>query len=558
MAFFVRRVFSRFRGKFNVSINASGPAAANANVSAAEQDKLGDSCFAYVESGGKKDAEGKTVPRSKRHLLLTDAGGKLDAAHVRAAEDRFNQTRFESDAAKRSAWSKIASAAKSTKVTLTKKLGDNGQLVDVEKNAARPIATHSVLLADGPAPEWIEVIPPGTFAGYDGRGPWHNEDPQAVIDATMSDISRRMKAGLPVDFDHATDFAAPEGRPAPSYAWMKAFEVRNGAIWAQVEWTAEGAAAVEGKHYRYFSPVFQYDPDTSAVTCLMRGALTNNPNLELTAIAAADPSAISANDEGEQGMDLDKVVAALKKTFPKMSDKQILQMALNALEQADDGDGDIGDAVDGSTNDAGDGMMGRGDGYETEEMCLQRHAAAAQKRKADNVTETAEQKAQREAKEATEIQTARVVARAVAAARGNRATPNATEKGIASHPMVRQMATEISELKKREQQRDADIAVNAALKDGKITPALKEWATNLYMESPKLFKEHMAKAPTLHLEEDGSFRGAPPGATGSSLSTVETAICANLGIDQAKFGEAKKNRRKIIASFIDDRATIGQ
>ena len=47
---------------------------------------LPDSDFAYIEPGGKKDSEGKTVPRSLRHLPIHDA------AHVRNALARLPQT----------------------------------------------------------------------------------------------------------------------------------------------------------------------------------------------------------------------------------------------------------------------------------------------------------------------------------------------------------------------------------------------------------------------------------------------------------------------------------
>lgn len=46
---------------------------------------LPDSAFLYIEPGGKKDKEGKTVPRSLRHLPVRDANGKLDEAHLRNA-----------------------------------------------------------------------------------------------------------------------------------------------------------------------------------------------------------------------------------------------------------------------------------------------------------------------------------------------------------------------------------------------------------------------------------------------------------------------------------------
>lgn len=52
---------------------------------------LPDSCFAYIEPGGQKDAQGKTVPRSKRHLPYKGSDGKPDLPHVRNALARLNQ-----------------------------------------------------------------------------------------------------------------------------------------------------------------------------------------------------------------------------------------------------------------------------------------------------------------------------------------------------------------------------------------------------------------------------------------------------------------------------------
>jgi hypothetical protein len=70
---------------------------------------LPDSSFAWIEPGGKKDSEGKTTPRSLRHLPYKDSSGKPDAAHVRNALARFSQTKGVPASAK----SKLISAAKS-------------------------------------------------------------------------------------------------------------------------------------------------------------------------------------------------------------------------------------------------------------------------------------------------------------------------------------------------------------------------------------------------------------------------------------------------------------
>jgi len=52
---------------------------------------LPDSAFLYVENTGKKDEDGKTVPRSARHLPFRDKQGNYDCRHLHAAAARANQ-----------------------------------------------------------------------------------------------------------------------------------------------------------------------------------------------------------------------------------------------------------------------------------------------------------------------------------------------------------------------------------------------------------------------------------------------------------------------------------
>ncbi|MBT0158949.1 hypothetical protein G4O51_03075 [Candidatus Bathyarchaeota archaeon A05DMB-2] len=59
---------------------------------------LPDDCFAYIEAGGQKDDQGKTTPRSLRHLPYKSAQGNLDAAHVRNALARLDQTEISAEA----------------------------------------------------------------------------------------------------------------------------------------------------------------------------------------------------------------------------------------------------------------------------------------------------------------------------------------------------------------------------------------------------------------------------------------------------------------------------
>lgn len=74
-------------------------------MNSAERNNLPDSDFAYIAPGGKKDEEGKTVPRSLRHLPIPDA------AHVRNALARLPLTDIP-EAAKKTALEKIRRKAK--------------------------------------------------------------------------------------------------------------------------------------------------------------------------------------------------------------------------------------------------------------------------------------------------------------------------------------------------------------------------------------------------------------------------------------------------------------
>lgn len=72
-----------------------------AKLSSAAENDLPDSAFAYIEDGGKKDSEGKTTPRSKRHFPVHDK------THAQNALSRLSSSPF-ADKAK----AKVHAAAK--------------------------------------------------------------------------------------------------------------------------------------------------------------------------------------------------------------------------------------------------------------------------------------------------------------------------------------------------------------------------------------------------------------------------------------------------------------
>ncbi|AMK09645.1 hypothetical protein AWY79_00235 [Pseudodesulfovibrio indicus] len=90
---------------------------------------------------------------------------------------------------------------------------------------------------------------------------------------------------MPIDREHSTDKKGALGEEAPAAAWITELADRNGdgGVWGRVDWTVRGRAQVEAREYRYLSPVFFYTKDLRIVA-LDSAGLTNKPNLHLTAL----------------------------------------------------------------------------------------------------------------------------------------------------------------------------------------------------------------------------------------------------------------------------------
>lgn len=131
--------------------------------------------------------------------------------------------------------------------------------------------------------QWVHLLTHGEMRARDGRR-FVLADAAAVVERTLA---RAGKAHLPIDYEHQTDLAAANGKPAPAAGWISLFSVRDDGIWALVDWTAKARSMLAAREYRYISPTFMADQETGAVRVILRAALTNNPALELTALASA-------------------------------------------------------------------------------------------------------------------------------------------------------------------------------------------------------------------------------------------------------------------------------
>ena len=200
------------------------------------------------------------------------------------------------------------------------------------------IGIHNVLVPEGG--EWVQLLPAGTFRGRDGRGPWRLSDPQAVVRASMDGALDR---GLLIDRDHQTDFA-PRGTPVPAAGWIVDLEARQDGIWGRVEWTETAAREISGREYRYLSPVYLYRRNGEIVR-ILRASLTNNPNLELRAVASKEMTVNDLAVElkalfalGEEATEED-VMAAVKKAVEETSaNARVAAAAREALGLPEDAD----------------------------------------------------------------------------------------------------------------------------------------------------------------------------------------------------------------------------
>jgi phage I-like protein len=306
------------------------------------------------------------------------------------------------------------------------------------------------------APEWIELLPAGDFAGRDGRGPFRLSNPTEVIAATAG---LRMAAGLPIDYDHATDFAAPTGRPAPAAGWIRAIEVRDGALWGKVEWTSHGKRAVVTHEYRYISPVFEYSPD-GEVQRLLRAALTNNPNLYLTAISAR--------------------AARGEPVFPKAPTNPVAEFAHERPGQENDTTDELKPQLR--------ELLGLTSESPTEEIVAKVRRVLAQRRGDDEGEGTAAESLRlRMADGETFVDPARYV----------------------PVEQFESILTELNQLRESSARERAGYRVDAAMKAGKLVPTQREWAIAYCQANLSGFEDFIARQPAMVAEITTGFEGAP-------------------------------------------------
>lgn len=106
-----------------------------------------------------------------------------------------------------------------------------------------------------------------------------------------------------------------------------------------------------------------------------------------------------------------------------------------------------------------------------------------------------------------------------------------------SHTQVDSLAKELAALKTGMTTRDADDAVALAMKEGKITPAQKDWADKYAKDDLEGFKVFVAKAPVVVVQ--GKIVGEDKKPEGA-LDDTQLAVNKQMGIDDETFKKYNK------------------
>ncbi|MBI2928046.1 MAG: hypothetical protein HYY24_20415 [Verrucomicrobia bacterium] len=130
---------------------------------------------------------------------------------------------------------------------------------------------------------WIQVTPLGEFPHSDGIVQVIDaEAARRVANSFSQDARRPNFAGLLVDFDH---FSYDTGKSSQAAGWIVGLQNRGDGLWARVDWSERGEAAVKAGEFRFVSPVWraadlqQLGNNRVRPLRLDSVALTNVPNM---------------------------------------------------------------------------------------------------------------------------------------------------------------------------------------------------------------------------------------------------------------------------------------
>ena len=374
--------------------------------------------------------------------------------------------------------------------------------------ASALLATALPLLANGQA----QLLPAGEFAARDGRPgknlKWKVSNETGLKLATQLNTLAE-QTPVVIDYEHQTMLSGDNGKPAPAAGWITSVEWQDGVgLFAQVDWTATARAHIDAKEYRFISPVIDYDRQSGEITGLHNAALTNFPALtgmkpvvaQLTAQFSGDDD--KANDDQEPQVDLSALFTQLG--LPANTTAEQLAAHLAGLRATNDQVAQLratlGLAADASLVDVGTAVAG-----------LKAKLGL------------------------TEAATLGEIGTTVANLKASAGTPDQ-----ATLTAMSALQSENAALKTAALTREVGELVDAAIGEHKLTPSMREWASNMGNKDIALLRSYLAMAvPVQGLK--GQSGGVGPGADDTAaLSSTQSTVLKQFGLSSDAFSKAGK------------------
>ncbi|AXP61472.1 phage protease [Haemophilus influenzae] len=319
----------------------------------------------------------------------------------------------------------------------------------------------------------IQLLPYGKFRAADGRPTdveaWYVTDTNG---ADVVALANNQRNPLPIDYEHQIIHSLKNGKEAPSAGWMEYFYFTPQGIFADVRWTDKAADYIKNGEYRYISAVFAYDTD-GYVRKIFHAALTNTPALDgmEEAMVAASVNLLQEDNSMDK-----KLLAAL--------------CALFALK-ADASEADITEKVTALSAAKGDSSVDVLDVY----------AKLAEKEQS------------------------------VAALSTQVGTPDPAK--FVPVEQVAALQADFNELKTSVEADKKAALITAALSQGKLAPALKDWAQSLSIEA---LTGYLDKAtPIAALAGGHQANKDPDKGNVAALTAEQQAAAKMLGMNDADY-----------------------
>lgn len=330
----------------------------------------------------------------------------------------------------------------------------------------------------------IQLLPYGKFRATDGRPT--NVEAWYVTDTNGADVvalANSQKNPLPIDYEHQILHSQQNGKEAPSAGWMEYLYFNPQGIFADVRWTDKAAEYIKNGEYRYISAVFAYDTN-GYVRKIFHAALTNNPALD--------------------GMDEVMVAASVQllnqqKEKPEMDKKLVEALCALFALKADASEAEITEKVTALSATKGDSQV----------AVLDVYAKLAEKEQS------------------------------VAALTAQVGNPDPAK--FVPVETVAALQADFNKLKLSIDNDKKSALIEAALSQGKLAPALKEWAASLSIEA---LTGYLDKATPIAALAGGHQANEDPNKDNVvALSAAEQAAARALGMTEAEFIKEHKEQK---------------